>query len=140
MLKREHLLKTSSKKYSREQASKKIPNTELVELPFARGLLPAGSYAFYSPFLLGDAACEREQSDCFYREIRRGAGTVYIQLGLPLVANGMLGRADNRNFALALAGHFAEFAFDEYHHFATEKTLADSARYTVLYVRQYAPG
>jgi hypothetical protein len=87
-------------------------------------LLRAGeTYAFYSPFRIEGEECAPGAAECFVREYDYGDGKVVLFAGLPPVANGLVGQADNRRIALRFLDELSPIAFDEFHHFFASKTL-----------------
>ena len=88
-------------------------------------LAAAETYAFYSPVVMDDALCARARLACFYRTWTHGAGRVVAVAGLPPLANAMLQRGDNGLLAARLAATGGTFGFDEYHHYFSDKSLAD---------------
>ena len=85
---------------------------------------PQQLYGFYS-LIQFDRACAPPALDCFARRAEVGRGEVLLLLGLPLAANAMVHYAGNIDFTLALGRWAPRLLIDEYHHFYTDKTLAD---------------
>jgi len=93
-------------------------------------LMPSEKYAFYSQLVYDRPLCEAPQSsatstpaaECYFETIPFYKGRIVLMAGLPILANAMIWRADNRQVALRLAQTSAPLVIDEYHHFFTDKT------------------
>jgi hypothetical protein len=89
-------------------------------------LIKAGeSYQFYALLGFRDGECLVKKERCFLREGAIGKGRLIAFAGVPPFANGLLGLADNPKLATRLALSSGHSAFDEFHQFLTEKSLAD---------------
>jgi hypothetical protein len=88
------------------------------------GDLKAGeTYAFYSLFRF--RGCRPLNIECYALQVNHFKGQVYVFLGLPPIANGLLLRADNHRLAERLAAESLPLAIDEYDHFYSNRELDD---------------
>jgi hypothetical protein len=88
----------------------------------------AGKYAFYTSRLLARPTCRQSEFDCVVWQKDWKKGHVVLLAGLPLVSNGVLQVADNRQFALRLEAWAPHVLIDEYRHFFSDKTWMDLLR------------
>lgn len=88
------------------------------------------TYELYGRMRFVDAgdtdACEDSLNvECFVRQVDLGGGDVIAFASVAPFANALLRRAGNRHVAARLAAAGGAMGFDEYHHFFSDKTLAD---------------
>lgn len=88
--------------------------------PFFR---PEETYTFYSRYWIDRPECQKGNFECFVFEKGVGEGSFLLTAGLPLVANSMIGLADNRRFAFRLIDSSAKLILDEYHHYFSDHTF-----------------
>lgn len=82
-------------------------------------------YAFYSRWRMKGKDCSSDPWECYVKEQKAGRGEVLIFASFPPVSNALIPRADNAKLAFRLIERAESIAFDEYHHFFTDKTFAD---------------
>lgn len=88
------------------------------------GLIETGKqYEFYSRLLL--ASCSSGGVSCYVSRTPIEKGVVYVMTGIPIFANSLIERSDNRSAAFSLLERYPAIAIDEYRHFFTEKSVAD---------------
>ena len=104
-----------------ENGKATVVEVEKDDLLFKKG----EKIAFYSADQLGGFACALNSLGCF-REIHEvGKGTVLLLAGLPFFSNGLIGLENNAAAALRLARWGNGIAFDEFHHFFSDRTWVD---------------
>lgn len=82
-------------------------------------------YAMYSLFLFDRPECQDRNIDCYVQYKKVGKGSVTLVAGFAPFVNGLIGLADNSHFADELLANYPAIVTDEYHHFFSEKSLAD---------------
>lgn len=81
-------------------------------------------YHFYSATQFDVPTCPKSQMDCYVKVLRYEKGSVTVILGLPPVANALIGFVANRQVAFRMLT-FGPLVIDEYHHFFSDKTFWD---------------
>ena len=81
-------------------------------------------FGIYSPLIFKDSK-ENNSFEKFFKELDYQKGTVYLNVGLPLFANGLLDYKQNKHFAFNLIENNPIILIDEYHHLFFEKTYWD---------------
>lgn len=86
---------------------------------------PRETYAFYSMWRF--RGCRLFTVECYALQASHFGGQVYLFLGLPPVANGLLLKQHNHRFARRLAPSLLPLAVDEFDHFYSNRELLDLA-------------
>lgn len=81
------------------------------------------SYAFYG--LVQFNGCEKGQLECHYRQFNVGQGRVHVFASVPPFANRLINQSDNGAAAIRMARIIPRIAFDEFHHFFSDRTFGD---------------
>ena len=93
----------------------------VVSIQSGGSLLPAPhSYAFYSRYGVGAA-----EPKAFFLHKTLNQGTATVFMGVPPVANALLGREDNWRIAHEILTQTGTIVLDEYHHLFSDKTVGD---------------
>ena len=74
---------------------------------------------------MGGGDCVAEPWPCYVRREAAGDGEVLIFAGFPPLSNALISRGDNARLAFRLVDGTEGIAFDEYHHFFTDRTVGD---------------
>lgn len=107
----------------------KAQNFETLTLPpgnAAEGLR-LNSYSALQWFDCNRDARGRPHHDCFWRTFAHGAGTVTVQLGVPLFANLLMAAPPHSQAFDQLLAEHKQVVFDEYHHLNKEAEWTDLA-------------
>ena len=85
--------------------------------------LPRETYAFYSPWRF--KGCRIFTVECYVVQASHFGGQIYLFLGLPPVANGLLLKQHNHRFARRVSGSLLPLTVDEFDHFFSNRELLD---------------
>lgn len=83
------------------------------------------TYHFYSNLKFPEEACEKNLFSCFVKMGQLEKGQVILMTGLPIISNALISKGQNAYFAYRLVDGSSTLLIDEYHHFFSDKTLAD---------------
>lgn len=87
------------------------------------------TYSVYSQLQFKNDLCLRaSRAHCFTQIHSVGQGQVAFLLGIPVLSNTMIGRAQNSHLAFRLNRDFSPLAIDEYHHFFSQYNFWDLLR------------
>jgi hypothetical protein len=95
--------------------------TTSILAPSTATFIPSNhTYEFYSRF-----AAEKDNPGSLFVEKPLGKGSVTVFMGVPPIANALVGRAENWRIAHALLAQGGAIVLDEYHHLFSDRTVGD---------------